>query len=97
MFSFGAESDDEETGAVDVDKELDMLEQELNGDGVGDKEPEVDDTNEIAADVMASNSVVLEDIVTAAELDARLIPLTTCDANLGRLSIAKVFIFYLES
>lgn len=93
-FSFGGGSDGEGEGDVDVDKELDMLERELNGDGVGDEEPELDDDDDdLAADVVASDAMVLEDIVTAAQLSIRLKPLTAVEANIGCLSIAKVWDF----
>lgn len=76
-----------------ADDELDMLEQELEfGDSVGDEDPILDeDQDDIAADVIASDSEAINAVIEDDEHDnIRLEALSAADANLGKLSIAKV-------
>ena len=88
--SSSADTDDYEG---DADEELDMLEQELHsGSGAGDEDPVLDEEqDEIAADVLASDSEAIDMIIADDEQDTvRLDALSTAEAHLGRLSIAKV-------
>jgi hypothetical protein len=57
---------------------------------MGDEEPDVDDGDEVAADVAASDAADVEDIVTTAQLTMHLDSLTASESKLGQLSIAKV-------
>ncbi|KAF4610855.1 hypothetical protein D9613_006637 [Agrocybe pediades] len=83
--SIGRSSDSE------IDTELDMIEEEMNaGSGMGDEEVELDDDDEIAADVQMSDNADVESIDEEADLDGRLDPLSSQDINVGRLSIAKL-------
>ena len=86
----------------DADNKLYMLEQELqSGDGVGDEDPVLDndqDSDNIAADVVASDSEAIDAIIADDEQDnIRLDALSTAEANLGRLSIAKVIAYDCSS
>jgi len=93
-----AEGDSEEsTDAVFMDLEiegqLDMLETEVNGEGLGDEDPDIDsddDLDEIAGDVAASDAAAVTEVIQDAEASIRLDPLPLGDANIGRVSIAKV-------
>lgn len=68
-----------------------MFEEEINGEGVGDEEPLVDsDGDEIAGDVSASDALAVEDVIREADGSFRLNPLPSNQANLGKVSIAKV-------
>ena len=72
-----------------------MLEQELqSGDSVGDEDPVLDEdqnSDDVAADVLASDSEAIDMIIADDEQDTvRLDALSTAEAHLGRLSIAKV-------
>ncbi len=94
--STSADTDDYEG---DADEELDMLEQELHsGSGAGDEDPVLDEEqDEIAADVLASDSEAIDTVIADEERDnIRLNPLSAAEANLGRLSIAKVMSSYYQ-
>jgi len=82
----GAASDDE---GVAVERELEALE---NDDaGFGDEEPELDeDSDEVAADVAASDAAAVDSIIEEAGLDDRLSALSAEDSKIAKLSIAKV-------
>ena len=76
---------------LEIESQLNMLEAEVNGDGVGDEEPGVDlEDDEIAGDVATSDAAAVTEIIRDAEASIRLDPLPTDEANLGRVSIAKV-------
>lgn len=62
---------------------------------VGDEEPPTndDDGDEVAEDVITSNAVVTEDIISEAQLSEHLVALSAEDAKLGCLAIAKVCSF----
>jgi len=82
----GAASDDE---GVAVERELEALE---NDDaGFGDEQPELDeDSDEVAADVAASDAAAVDSIIEEAGLDDRLSALSAEDSKITKLSIAKV-------
>jgi len=87
----GEESTDAVFMDLEIESQLDMLETEINGDGLGDEDPEVDsDDDEIAGDVATSDAAAVTDVIRDAEASIRLDPLPPNDANLGRVSIAKV-------
>ena len=76
---------------LEIESQLDMLETEINGDGLGDEDPDVDsDSDEIAGDVATSNAATVTDVICDAEASIHLDRLPPEDANLGRVSIAKV-------
>jgi len=77
---------------LEVENQLDMFETEVNGEGVGDEELDVDsdDEDEIAGDVAASDAAAVTEIIRDADESIRLDPLPSDEANLGRVSIAKV-------
>ena len=76
---------------LEIESQLTMLEAEVNGEGVGDEEPDVDlEDDEIAGNVATSDAAAVTEIIRDAEASIRLDPLPTDEANLGRVSIAKV-------
>ena len=86
---------EESTNAIFIDLEiksqLDMLKTEINDDGLGDKDPDVDsDSDEIAGDVATSDATAVTDVIHNAEVSIHLDCLPPKDANLGHISIAKV-------
>ena len=82
----GAASDDE---GIAVERELEALE---NDDaGFGDEQPELDeDSDEVAADMAASDAAAVDSIIEEAGLDDRLSALSAEDSKITKLSIAKV-------
>jgi hypothetical protein len=90
----GSEGDEVMDLSIDfeIKGQLDMLEAELNGEGVGDEEPVVDsdDEDEVAGDVASSDAAAVTDIIHNAEASIRLDPLPLAEANIGCVSIAKV-------
>ena len=77
---------------LEIEGLLDMLEAELNGEGVGDEEPAVDsdDEDEVAGNVPSSDAAAVTDIIRDAEASICLDPLPLAEANIGCVSIAKV-------
>jgi len=76
---------------LEIESQLNMLKAEVNGEGVGDEEPDVDsDDDEIAGDVVTSDAAAVTEIIHDAEASIRLDPLPSDEANLGRVLIAKV-------
>ncbi|KAJ3490696.1 hypothetical protein NLJ89_g11414 [Agrocybe chaxingu] len=73
-------------------EQLDMLEEELNnGTGFGDEEPELEsDDDEVADDVVRSDNAAIRDVIDEVSLSGRLTPLSRDDANVARVSIAKL-------
>jgi len=90
----GEESMDAVFMDLEIEGQLDMLETEVNGEGLGDEDPDVDsdDSDEIAGDVATSDAAAVTDVIRDAEASIRLDPLPLDDANLGHVSIAKVSI-----
>ena len=90
----GEESTDTVFMDSEIEGQLDMLETEVNGKGLEDEGPDVDsdDSDEIAGDVATSDAAAVTDVIRDAEASIRLDPLPLADANLGRVSIAKVSI-----
>ena len=87
----GEESTDAVFMDLEIESQLDMLETEIDGNGLGDKDPDVDsDSDEIAGDVATSNATAVIDIIYDAEVSIHLDCLPPKDANLGHVSIAKV-------
>ena len=83
----------DEAVELEVEKELNMLEEEISSFGVGDEEPEYDvenNDNEIAADVDVSDALVVEDIICEASQSICLDALPLSEANIGCVCIAKV-------
>lgn len=82
----------DDNATTEIEKELESLQAELGSfEGVGDEEPQVnDDADEIAPDVAASDAAAVRDAIYDANSDLRLTALTIADANIGRISIAKV-------
>lgn len=78
--------------ATEIEDQLDMLETEVYGDGVGDEEVIVDSDDEdgIAGDVASSDTAAVTGIIHDADASIRLDPLPLDKANVGRVSIAKV-------
>lgn len=67
-----------------IESQLNMLEAEVNGKGVGDEEPDVDlEDDEIAGDVVTSDDAAVTEIICDAEASIRLDPLPTDEANLS--------------
>jgi hypothetical protein len=83
---------------VEVERQLDLFEEEINGEGVGDKEPLVDpeDEDEVAGDISMSNALAVEDVVHEAEGSFFLDPLPSDQVNLSRVSIAKVSLKFIK-
>lgn len=78
---------------LEVESQLDMFETEVNGEGVGDEEPDVDledDGDEIAEDVASSDTAAVTKIIQDAEKSIRLDPVPSDEVNVGRVSVAKV-------
>ena len=77
---------------LEVENQLDMFETEVNGEGVGDEELDInsDDEDEIAGDVATSNTATVIEIICDADESICLDHLPSDEANLGRVSIAKV-------
>jgi len=77
---------------LEIESQLDMFEAEVNGEGVGDEEPVIDsdDDDEIAGDVASSDAAAVTDIIHDAEASIRFDHLPLDEANIGRVSIAKV-------
>ena len=78
---------------LEVESQLDMFETEVNGEGVGDEEPDVDledDGDEIAEDVASSDTAAVTEIIQDAEKSIRLDPVPSDEVNVGRVSVAKV-------
>lgn len=82
---------------LEIESQLDMLETEVNGEGVGDEEPDVDleDNDELADDVASSDDAAVMEIIRDAELSIRLDPLLSDEVNVGRVSVAKVSFQYI--
>jgi hypothetical protein len=73
-----------------------MLEAEIHGAGVGDEEiVPSDDSDEVAGDVAVSDALAVDDVIREADMSIRLDPLPANQANLGRVSIAKVSLLSL--
>ena len=77
---------------LEMEGQLDMLEAEVNGEGVGDEDPVIDEDgeDEVAGDVTMSDAVAVTDVILDVEVSIRLDYLPPADANLGHVSIAKV-------
>lgn len=77
---------------LEIEGQLDMLETEVNGEGVGDEDPDIgsDDEDEIVGDVATSDAAVVTDVIHDAEKSICLDTLPLNDVNLGCISIAKV-------
>ena len=74
-----------------VESQLDMLDAEINGVGVGDEEPVPDDNeDEIAGDVAASDAIGVDNVIHEADMSIHLDALSADQANLGHVSIVKV-------
>ena len=75
-----------------MEGQLDMLEAEVNGEGVGDEDPVIDEDgeDEVAGDVAMSDAVAVTDVILDAEVSIQLDSLPPANSNLGRVSIAKV-------
>ena len=82
---------------LEIESQLDMLETEVNGEGVGDEEPDVleDNSDEIAEDVASSDTADIMEIIQDAEQSIRLDPVPLDEVNVGRVSVAKVSIQYI--
>jgi hypothetical protein len=83
----------EEAIELEVEKELDMLEEEISCFGVGDEEPEYDVENDedgIAEDIDISDALVVEDVICEASQSIHLDALPVSEANIGCVCIAKV-------
>ncbi|KAF4617981.1 hypothetical protein D9613_012955 [Agrocybe pediades] len=90
LLPFSRKASQSSDSESDVDRELEMIEQEMTGGlGVGDEEPELDEEDDIAADVQMSDAAAVNGVTEDADLDSRLDPLSAHDMNIGRLSIAK--------
>lgn len=61
---------------------------------VGDEDPEVEDDDELAPDIIASDASAVDDIVSEEELNQRLTALSAEDSRLGQISITKVSMHY---
>ena len=77
---------------LEIEGQLNMLETEVNGDGIGDEDPMIDSDNEdeIVGDVVTSDAAAVSDVIYDAEVSIHLDPLPWDDANLSCVSIAKV-------
>ena len=76
---------------LEIKSQLNMLKAEVNGEGVGDEDPDIDlEDDEIAGDVATSDAAAVTEIIRDAEASIHLDPLPSDKANLGRVSIAKV-------
>jgi len=89
--------EDEASGEDDVDikneKQLDALEAEVHGTGFGDEELGLNldgNEDEIAGDVAASDALAVDEAILEADMSLRLNPLSSDQANVGCISIAKV-------
>ena len=83
----GEESTDTVFIDLEFEGQLDMLETEVNGEGLGDEDPDIDsdDEDEIAGDVATSDAAAVTDVIRDAEASIHLDPLPLDDANLGRV------------
>jgi hypothetical protein len=88
----GEDSDDgEDPIELEVDRQLDMFEDEISGPGIGDEELVADDNeDEIAGDVATSDALAVDDAIRMAGLSIRLDALPAAQANIGRVCVAKV-------
>ena len=88
----------EDPTEVEVERQLDLFEEEINGEGVGDEEPLVDpeEEDEVAGDISTSDALAVEDVIREAEGSFRLDPLASDQVNLGRVSIAKVSLKFIK-
>ena len=89
------DEDEEPEDPVDIatGRQLNALEDEINGVGFGDEELEVDSDgheDEVAGDVAASDALAVDEAILEADMSLRLDPLPADQANIGRISIAKV-------
>ena len=78
---------------VRIGRQLNKLEAEIHGTGFGDEELDIgSDGNEdkIAGDVATSDALAVDEAILEAELSVHLDPLPSNQANVGRISIAKV-------
>jgi len=76
---------------LEIEQQLDMLENEINGTGVGDEEPVMDDNDdEVAGDVASSDALAVDAAILEASKSIRVDALSSAEANIGRVSIAKV-------
>lgn len=57
---------------------------------VGDEDPEADDDDPLAPDIIASDACTVDDIVSEVELSIWLPSLSAEESKLGQISIAKV-------
>ena len=79
-----------------IESQLDMLDAEINGVSVGDKEPVPDDNeDEIAGDVAASDAIAVDNVICKADMSICLDALSADQANLSHVSIAKVRLWLL--
>lgn len=81
-----------EESHTDIERELAELDDTLSGINglVGDEDPEADDNDPLAPDIIASDACAVDDIVSEVELSIQLPPLSTKESKLGQISIAKV-------
>jgi len=82
---------------LEIESQLNMFEMEVNGEGVGDEEPDVnleDDgaSDENAEDVASSDTATVTEIIQDAEKSIRLDPVPSDEVNVGHVSVAKVSI-----
>jgi hypothetical protein len=96
-----ANGEDSDEGAdpveLDIERQLDMFEDEISGPGVGDEELIVEDNeDEIAGDVAASNALAVDEVIREAGLSIRLDALPAAQANIGRVCIAKVSYWVMQ-
>lgn len=78
---------------VDADEDVQFAAlEDVDDEGfVGDKDPVVDDDEDmIAPDVAASDQAMIDDILAEVELNGRLDPLSRQDSLVGCIAIAKV-------
>ena len=76
-----------------IGRQLDALEAKIHGTGFGDEELDVDsdgNEDEIAGDVAASDALAVGEAILEADMSLCLNPLTSDQANMGCILIAKV-------
>ena len=89
----------EDPTEVEVERQLDFFEEEINGKGVGDEEPLVDpeEEDEVAGDISTSNALAAEDVICEAKVSFHLNPLPSDQVNLGQVLIAKVSLKFIKN
>ena len=88
----------EDPTEVEVERQLDLFEEEINGEGVRDEEPLVnpEEENEVAGDIFMRNALAVEEVIHKAEGSFYLTPFPFDQVNLSQVLIVKVSLKFIK-